>query len=172
MLGSTDAGIHWCCLQGPGVGLRGSHLSGPSKLRAQVSHLIWGWGWGWGSETSNHCQKPQRYFFLSFRIRTRIMISRINHPENENLSALKAFRIENKSSWSLLLLYQYCRKLWQVLSWARQAQTPGALLTDFGRVSKSTILETDYFSRRKFFLVLGWRDKVLRRDFKVLFAED
>jgi len=34
----------------------------------------------------------------SFRIRTRIMISRINHPENENLSALKAFRIENKSS--------------------------------------------------------------------------
>ena len=164
MLGSTDAGIHWCCLQGPGVGLRGSHLSGPSKLRAQVSHLIWGWGWGWGSETSNHCQKPQRYFFLSFRIRTRIMISRIN--------ALKAFRIENKSSWSLLLLYQYCRKLWQVLSWARQAQTPGALLTDFGRVSKSIILETDYFSRRKFFLVLGWRDKVLRRDFKVLFAED
>lgn len=37
-------------------------------------------------------------FFLSFRIRKRMMISRINHPENENLSALKAFRIENKSS--------------------------------------------------------------------------
>lgn len=84
-----------------------------SLITAQASHLT---GVGEAQRRWSSCQKPQSYlvsyqfiFFLKkkaqdFRIRERMKKSkRTNHSEYKKLSALKALRMENKPSWSLLL---------------------------------------------------------------------